>query len=348
MAKNSFKDILFVWIVLAFCIFIFTFTRKAYGEPVYSLDTLAAPLYPKSVSTIPLKFPIRSFAETFGNFYPLAEKELSRGRSGLGVNLLWSDSHTFGDRDIPAIKRLSTKYEYLCVRYPGKIELTVFTEHNLSKPDKYLDIAQRYAPHCRIVNNPWQGSFSRKYKNEIHGQHTIPDGPYNYSYDGTNAVDSNVEAYKRKHQRAERFYLWTPRYNCRWSMADTRSRAERIRDCAKPTREYSDSVLYLTGPKGDTKLPSKWLAKSHSERHSKEDLKGDKLLLISPIRANGVILKKEGNVVARLPYYGTYQGGGYRYYHNDFGYKLGRVDVFISGKKIGNINAGFRDPTYRD
>lgn len=326
--------------------------NTAYAETRYGADTLAAPLYASQIKAIPNQYAIRGFAEIFGNFYPVAESQLRGGRQALGVNLLWSDQHTFGDRNIPDIRRLSTKYEYLCVRHPGVIEITPFTEHKLNNPDKYLDIAQKAAPDCTIVNNPWLeggGKFSKRYKNEIHGStHSIPGGPYNFSYDGESAVDSNVEAVKKKFAGAERFYLWTFRENCRWSMQDGRSLTERIRDCAKPIPEWFVSELALISKKGDTEVPRGWLIKSHSERHSRDDLKGDKLLIISPVKGDEVTLKKEGKVVAKLPYYGPYQGGGYRYYYSDFGYKLGAgLDLFINGKKYGTINGGFRDGVYR-
>lgn len=321
----------------------------AFGQQ-FGFDTLAGAQYPKVIRTIPNQYAVRGFAETFGDFYPTAKKELENGRQLLGVDLLWSDTHSFGDSDIPAIKRLSRKYETLCASYPGKLELSPFTEHNLRNPDKYLDIAQANAPHCTIVNTPWNGAYSKKYKNEIHGHHSVPPfGKFNYSFDGTNAVDSDVEGFKKKYAKAERFYFWTPRYNLRWSMNDTRTRAERLKDPALPTREYQASITYLTNSKGYTAIPSKWLVKSHAEKHGQGDLKGDKLLIISPHKSNAVILKKEGKIVASLPYYGTYQGGGYRFYWTDFGYKLGTgVNVFQNGTRYGVISPGFRDPTYRD
>lgn len=320
------------------------------ADQTQCFDTLAAPLFPGAVRSIPNEKCIRFFAETFTDGFPLAKKELESGRQYLGIDLLWSDTHSYGDSDIPSLRRLAKKYDPLCAKYPGKVELSPFTEHNLTNPDKYLDIAQASAPDCTIVNSVWNGSYSRKYKNEIHGNHSPPSvGRYNYSFDGTNALDADVTAAKKKYAKAERFYLWTPRDNCRWSMNDSRSRAERIRDCAKPTVEFYDSVEYLFTDKGDTHLPPKWISKSHAERHDLTDPKGDHLLFISPIKSSEIVLKRSAKVVAKLPYFGPYLDSRFRYYYSDYAYHLGsNLEVWINGKEIGKINAGFRDGAYRD
>lgn len=332
-----------LWVLL----FGVVYTCRA--EPDYGFDTLAGALYPETVKSIPKKYGYGIFAITFTDSFKLNKEELEDGRSWIRVDLLWSDNHSYGDSDIPQIKRLSKKYEPLCKRYKDRIGLAPFTEHNLKEPDKYLDAAQKEAPDCQIINSVWNGSLSKKYRNEVHGNHWKPDGVYLYSYDGTDAVDSNVERIKHTYASADKFLFWTGRYNCRWSMQDSRSRLERIRDCAKPTKEYQKSIEYLVSNKGIVSIPKNWLVKSHAESHGANDPKGDHLLVISPVKGNAVILKKEGNVVAKLPYYGSYQGDGYRYYYNDFGFHLGAgLNLFLNGTRYGTINGGFRDGSYRD
>lgn len=131
-------------------------------------------------------------------------------------------------------------------------------------------------------------------------------------------------------------------------MQDSRSRAERIKNCYKPGAEYQDSIEYLISEKGNTSVPKGWLIKSHAERHGFVDPKGDNLLVISKIKTNEVVLKKQGKVIAKLPYYAAYDGGGYRYYYSSYGFKLGAgLELFLNGKKYGTINGGFRDGSYR-
>lgn len=317
---------------------------SAASAQVFGLDTLAGAKYPREVRTIPNHYAVGFFAETFGDAFSVVRQELAAGRIHVRVHLMWSDQHQFGDRDIRTITRLARKYQPLCAQYPGRLELSPFCEHNLGNPDKYLDIVARESG-CTVVNTPWKGAISRKYKNEVHGDHAKPQGRYNFSFDGTNSVDADMEAFKRRHAGAEVLYLWNPRLNLKWSMKDTTPRPQRK---AIPSPEFLDSLEYLTTAKGQTSLPKRWLAKSHADRHQAVDPKGDKLLIISPIRGNAVELRKAGKVVATLRYYGAFDGGGFRYYATTMGFKLGpNLGVFMNGKQYGTINGGFRDATFR-
>jgi len=72
------------------------------------------------------------------------------------------------------------------------------------------------------------------------------------------------------------------------------------------------------------------------------------LLIISPIRADAIKLKRGGKVIATLKYYGVYSEGGFRYYAPSWGYKLGAdLQICIGKLKYGICNGGFRDPTFR-
>lgn len=320
-------------------------------KPLPCIDTLAAAQYGGQLKHIPLDYAIGGFANTFGDFFPVAKKELQRGRKYIRVNLLWSDSHSFGDKDLkPAIKE-ARRYQSLCTAYPDRtIELSPFTEHNLSNPDKLLDVIQANAPNCKIINSPWRGKLSSKYKNEVHGDHAKPSGRYNYSYDGKNAVDSNVTNDLKTHSGADIFCIWHPRLNLKWSMKDPAGRPQRLKEAKdrRPNKKLLQSLVYLFTGKGETSIPGKWLVKSHAEKHEKGDLKGDKLLIISPVKGKAVQLKRSGKNVGKLNYYGTFDGGGYRYYAPKFGYQYGKdLDVFIGQKKYGVINGGFRDGYFR-
>lgn len=309
------------------------------------LDLLAGVQYKKEVLRFK-GYSIGLFAETFGDAYPLVAQLLKDGCEHIRVQLIWSDAHKFGDSDIPKVKKLAAKYNKLIKEYPARIlELSPFCEHNLSSPDKYLDIAQNAAPYCTIVNTPWKGAFSKKYKNEVHGDHAKPQGRYNYSYDGTNAVDSDVIAMREKHKDAEAFFMWHPRFNLKWSMKDTTPRPQRK---AYPNKDVIKANVALFGEKEPYNLPKNWLVKSMAEKHDAMDKKGDKLLIICPIKASKIVLKKGSKVVATLPYYGVFDGGGHRYYWTDFAYKLGNeIDVYVNDKKYGTITPAFRSGQFR-
>lgn len=313
---------------------------------IYGLDLLAGARYQKEVLRhLPSGWALGVFANTFSDAFKLVEKVAKSGNCPLiRVQLLWSDNHNFGKSDIPKVVKEARRYERL--RGYSQIELSTFCEHNLNNPDYYHDIVQNEAPSCRIINTPWKGAMSRKYKNEEHGSgYKKPSGPYNHSYDGTNCVDANVTKDKAAYSDAEVFFFWHCRFNLKWSMKDMTPRPQRK---AVPSGDLIKSVVYLATDKGNTNLPKGWLLKSHAEKHNATDQKGDKLLIISPHKGSEILLKRNGKVIDKLRYYGPFSEGGFRYYSNNFGYKDGPdLEVYLNGKKYGVINGGFREGKYR-
>lgn len=332
------------------------------------IDTLGAAKYPGVLRAIPNDICIGAFARTFGDFFPVARSELAAGRACMRINLIWSDSHAYGDKDLKFVQSESKRYNALCAQYPDrKIEIAPFTEHKLARPDKYLEAVRANAPNCSFaVNTPWTGAYTSnsQFKNEIHGTHGKPNiqgVSWNFSHDGTNSVDRDIKKDLSTYSGASTFCVWHPRLNLKWSMADTTPRPERK---AKPTADFLRSLAYLFTPKGPVSLPPKWIVKSHSENHGPDpvtgapDSKGDKLLIISPVKVtykeNGktkvrpIILKRGGLEIGRLTYYGSFQGGGWRYYAPQMGYKYGpNAEVWIHTKNYGVINGGFRAGTFR-
>ncbi|OQB10424.1 MAG: hypothetical protein BWY21_00345 [Parcubacteria group bacterium ADurb.Bin216] len=312
---------------------------------IWGLDLLAGAKYPKEVQRhLPDGWALGVFANTFGDAFKLVERIANNGKCPLiRVQLVWKDDHKFGTKELQLAIKEAKRYEK--IRGHSQIELSPFCEHNLNNPDEWLSDIQNAAPSCRIINTPWKGAISKRFKNEVHGSHKKPTGCYNYSYDGTNAVDSNVTKDKQVYSDSDVFFFWHPRFNLKWSMKDTTPRPQRK---AIPSGDLIKSIVYLATDKENTSLPKKWLYKSHAEKHGFSDLKGDKGLFISPIRASEVILKRNNKVIDKLPYYGTFEGGGYRYYSKKWGYQNGPdLEVWIGKKKYGVINGGFREGVYR-
>jgi hypothetical protein len=299
------------------------------------------------------------FAETFGDVYPTVDALLATGRCPLvRIHLLWSDSHSFGDKDIPKIKALAAKYNKLARKYPGvRFELSPFCEHNLKNPDKYLATVYEAADFCFPINTPWQGAISNKYKNEIHGsKKNSPGKPYNFSYDGQNAVDADAQKHKEKYSDADVFFWWTPRFNGKWNMADKTPREKRK---GWPDATEIDSVIYLNRHKGFPSLPKKYLWKSHSENKGNGDLRAEKPVLIAPVKTRAIYLKADnGQTIDTLRYYGTFSDGRFRYYSSQWGYQIAEkakriqgnsvCNVVVNGKIIGKVNPAFRENEWRD
>jgi hypothetical protein len=136
-------------------------------------------------------------------------------------------------------------------------------------------------------------------------------------------------------------------------MKDTTPRPQRK---ALPTKEFLLSLVYLFTEKGQTSLPKGWFVKSHAEKHDPKDTKGDKLLIVAAIKKINkkgevlpIVLKRNGQKVCQLNYFGILDGGGFRYYAPVMGFKCGaNLDVYIGDTKYGKINGGFRDFMYRN
>jgi len=195
------------------------------------IDYLGGAQFPKAILAAHKRgYGAGFFAETFGNAFPTIAGLLKTGKCPVvRIQLIWSDTHSFGSGDIPKIKSLSAKCEAIQKQFPNvKVYISPFCEHNVAYPDKYLDIAQSAAPSCTILNTPWRGGMSKKYGNEVHAEHgKIVPNLVSFSYDGVNAVDSNVEEYKKKFSCCELFFMWHPRCNGKWSMKDTTPRPQR-------------------------------------------------------------------------------------------------------------------------
>lgn len=327
---------------------------------IKGMDFLAGACYPKVFSQFAKNYALGVFAETFGDAFSEVETALIKGCKLIRIQLIWSDTHSFGNKNINKIKKLARKYNALANRFPeADIRLSPFCEHNLNNPDKYLDICQLEAPNCLIVNTPWKGAFSKKYINEIHGSHQKPQGRYMYSADGgyprsdgtyDDIVDKDAEAILQEYGDAEVFFMWVSRFNLRYNTKDKAKRPQRIKekDDRSPDKKYAESVAYLFTPKGPFNIKAGTILKSHSERHTADDRKGDKLLFITPKRSPNITLKKNGKKVGACSYYGPFDGGGYRFYSTKMGFTFGmNVEIFQGSERLGICNPGFRGKPYR-
>jgi hypothetical protein len=182
------------------------------------------------LQTHPEGWAVGIFSNTFGDAFPFIDKLLAtKNIPVIRIYLLWRDDHEYGDRDIPVIKKEARRWQKLAKKYPNvRFEISPFCEHNLTNPDKYLDIVAKASPSSRPVNTVWKGALSSKYKNEIHGSSSfVPKGDYNFSFDGEEMLDLNIDAVKEKFKSAEIFFLWHPNDNGRIKLHDNMPIKER-------------------------------------------------------------------------------------------------------------------------
>lgn len=310
----------------------------------FGLDLLGLAQY-KSVAlkNFPNNTALGCFMSEFGDALPAVEAILKTGKCPLvRFQLIWDRTHSYGDKHLPELKKQSIRCERLKQKYPNIIvEISGFCEHTLSNPDKYCKIVAALAPHCEIINSPVsrlpdgrKGALSKVFKNEVHGSHAGPiSGRYNFSFDGNDAFNSDIESIKANLNNAENFFLWMPAFNLH------RDENDKTRN-SPPTSGYMQGALYLFGTKGVCKLPKNALWKPMSEKW--------KPCLIAPVKTSKVLLKRNGKTIVTMPYYGSYIDGRSRYYTNGVqGYQIGQVEVWINGKKYGDVDAGFRVNDYR-
>lgn len=314
---------------------------------IYGLDLLGAAKYASTaLKSFPRGLACGVFAQEFGDALPFVKALAATGKAPIiRVQLLWGgNSHSYGDKNIPALVREAKRYERL--KTQCKIELSWATEHRNSNPDKYCDIVQNAAPSCVVVNNPQEGmgAFSRRYKNEVHTGRPPPWGAFNYSADGQSSADADNDADAQKYGAAEVLFLWVWQFNCHFNSEDkTRN--------TRPTGELITAVSKLAGTRGAVSLPPKWLWKSFAEQSDEDgDSRSNKPVCITPINVPFLELVKNGRVIGRLPKYkDKFIDGRNRYYLEKWGWKVsqGIVDLRANGKKVGTVNPGFRSAPYR-
>jgi len=326
---------------------------------MFGLDLLGLARYPNV--KLPAGFALGVFANTFGDPLPAVEKIVKRGTCPLvRVHLLWADNHVFGRADLRKMRTEAKRVEDLAKLYKNvRFEVSPFCEHNLENPLPYLQECAKIAPSCTIVNTPWRGAVVRKYKNEVHGLHTLPSGPYNFSYDGLSAVDADVKTFKTVTAAADVHFFWVSQFNGRMTTKDVTPRPDRR---AWPSQDLIDSVAFLGTDSKSPRILNTALWKSHAEQHnvpySPRELNP---VLITPTKgASAVLVTTKGRKeVAKMPRYPEqFADGRYRYYLGEYGYKIAlkaleisgspMCDIWIEGTRIGRVNPGFRAGVFRD
>lgn len=299
--------------------------------------------------------------EPFGSALNVIEALAKTSRAPLiRCHLAWRNDHNYRETEFDTIAKRARDIEKLARKYKKVIfEVSGACEHNLdySKALSLANKVQKQAPSCTVVNVPMRGAFLKEYKNEVHGSEARSvERRYNFSFDGSACVDSDITSLRAEHKRADVFFFWEPRFNGRWEVNDTTPVAQRK---GWPDPNLNDSVIFLSTDKGNVgKLPAGATLKTHAENTGKNDPRAEKLMLIWPTKsANAELVLPNGQVIHTLKYFGTYAGGGYRYYATDWGYLLAEkarrisgqplVKIRINEKTYGPVNPGFRHGSFR-
>ena len=325
---------------------------------MFGLDLLGLAKYPKVArENFPQGFALGVFSSAFGDSREAVDAILSTGRCPrVRVHLMWKDAHDFRRSDFPLIAKEAQRWRDLIDKhFRVQWEFSGACEHRLNGADARelaSKVLQMLPGRCEYVNTPMSGGADvegARVINERHGAAArSKGGRENFSFDGSPAVDCDVETIKRTFRDASTFYLWEPRFNGRWEDNDTTPRPKRR---GWPDAKLLQSVIALAGECGDVGLPKKWIYKSHSENHGDGSRRSEKPVMISPVQAPMIALKRPGGaVVERLTYYGPYEGGGHRYYSKRWGFEIAQepLEVWANNKKCGKVNPVFRCGTFRN
>jgi len=334
----------------------------------YGLDFLGIGKYGKiATDEFPDNFALGAFTNVsgFGDALPAIEGVLKTGRCPeVRLHLHWEDDHKKKSDTFKKIEKEAKRVGAFFSKFPNiERKCSGWCEHTLSAQDavQLRNIVMNHMPSgVQYVNSPWikGGGKTIDGINEIHGNKEKPlSGAYNYSYDGQSSVDANVETDKNKYKDCDTFYLWIPQFNGRLTTEDKTPRDKRK---AWPNSKQIDSVIYLSTPSQvDGKMPKGYIFKTHADQHTTPaEPRASKPVLIAPVKASKAeLICSNGQVVGTLNYFGSFTGGGYRYYLGEYGYiiaeKARRITgspvctLRINGKSICKVNAAFRSGSFR-
>lgn len=326
---------------------------------IFGMDFLGGARYSKTViQNQPRAWGFGVFAEVdgFGKAYDLIKQVDTFGLPFIRVQMMWKDDHRFGPGDVKIVEARAKKLASLGLKTKLYVSPCCENELNASQFQPFADVVARHLPKAEIVNSPnkGKGHVSQRYINEYH--HEKPrGGRFAFSYDGANCVDSDVQKDKQAYAGAEYFMFWNSQCNGRRNLEDKTPRAKRT---FWPTPKQIDSWIFLHRAKGAVK-PPKGIMKSHGDQHTNPPSgKDQKPVYIFPEKLKEIVLKAaNGQVVDVAKYFGTFQGGGHRYYFTQWGFELAQKAMRIAGtpvcklfkdkKEVGTINPAFREGNFR-
>jgi len=309
------------------------------------------------------------------------DRLLSTGRCPfLRIELAWADDHRFGSNYLKVVQDNARLSRPLLEKYPHiDFYVAPVTEHGLDRQawNKFASVAENELRGLRyqLVNSPLpQGFVHPDLINEYHGVDLKPrGGRCAFSHDGTNAVDSDMEGFKKNYSKAEYFMIWNCQMNGNRVLQERDANGKPIKIPRAKRKFYLtgpeqiDSFIYLSRDRGDVRIPKDWILKSHGDQHSVPPSGKDcKPVIITPPREkySEIVFKaSNGQVVAVAKYFGTYNEKpsgklkGHRYYCSEWGYQIAEkarriqgdpvVQIWVKGKRVGRCNLAFRGGSFR-
>lgn len=337
---------------------------------IYGLDVLGLPMFSSiAIKNWPQGFACGVFDSTFGNVWPALNKLAATGKCPrIRVQGPWTNHAYIPAKHDKAIFAALKKCNELKAKFPHiHVQFSPVCEHNI-KGQTLVNLLNKCGDASRdveIVNNPYQGDFSKRFMNETHFNKPVPQsfGAYQFSYDGISTVDSDIEKDKVTHKDAQVFFMWHPSFNMKYRTQTDKEQPKNVikndtsppkdRVC-KPTAELIQSLAILSVSKGETNFPKGWTGKSHADRSQTPiEKRAYKPVYISGSPTEKYEFLKVGKVKSSPPEpFNDKNTGkllGWRYYLPIYGYQIANkvVDITGNGKVLGTVNPAFRDGKFR-
>ena len=265
--------------------------------------------------------------------------------------------HTF--ENASAIIDYTVRANSLALKYPGTQFFYSPRCEPISSRAQALEImlacSRRVtAGNLRLVNGVYRGPSLPGVIDEVHGAKVrAPDGEFWFkSADGVGGnlirrpdvydprwVDIDVPAWMDGGPNLAAAFGWNFRFNLKYGPKDKTPVEKRK---LKPSVEYIKGhtrLLFPIGGKQELKKGVTW--KAFADDHGKGDKKDNKALVIIPDKHSSVSLYDvRGREISKAKYYGTFEGGGYRYYFPEWAYQLAAEALRKSGSEFCTIRAG--------
>ena len=296
------------------------------------------------------------------------DKLLATGKCKITrIHLSWRDDHNFGESDVTKAVAKAKEVDFIVKKYQ---DVTFYVSPWLEHKAK-IELVQKLQKQVsavlpsrvKYVNSFISGgAYLPGVINEVHHTFSVPKGTYLYSDDGRSALDADVQKLKEVHSKAVIYFFWDASNNSRYAVDDPTKRPDRK---LKFPPQLIESFVLMSKPKGKTSLPAKDLYKAYAEAepvgndHSKPISRSWKPLFIIGQKADSIILKAKGQVVAVFKYEKPYlEPNKYVYRSTDWGVDIAKrilklkentlANVWVNGKEIGKVNVVFRENLYRN
>lgn len=377
------------WIILisVLAIILVLSTRRAHGQPrVYGQDYLAAQHSKFSVrESLPFlqdNSALGSLDNTFGtsitnidnllssgkfNFYRVhlinsscvANRNCGRYEIGYGYSLVSLDT-AIQKKNSKILKFVFDRSRLYCnfiTKYPNiKLLISPILEHRLSVQSYRIlaDTVLLACPNVQLVNNPITGRGER-YKGSLIEAHATNVPADIYSWDGTDATDGDIRAWKNKTRKAKIAFVWSRSFNCRTSggaFVDPRKRD------ACPSSKTFELTSHITDDQPTTSptptfkcnfkpLKSPNIFKVLAEDYPNvKDSRSNLPVAIIPFKPNVAVavVGVKGHSIAGLTYFGRYQGSLNRYYSGTgtrlSGYEMQKKALNLNGSPWTYLKQG--------